>query len=226
MSSTWSKARIDMLRQLAAELQSALQIAAAMSEKFDVEITRNAVIGQATRLGIKLDGARFRGGRPRSSSERAASDAPGAGIKPSPSEAITSAGRSKSRRSAENLQAMQEPRKPAPPVAAIPIAEPSPPPASARRPAGNAVDDPFDMANAEAFELSNAARAILTLRPGQCKWPSGDTRGGGFHFCCEPVAGVGPYCTEHRAEAYTTLAEQKRAAKEWREKHRKPVRAA
>lgn len=225
MASTWSKARLDLLRSLAKEKQSASQIAAAMSEKFGATISRNAVIGQATRNGIQLDGPRFRGGRPKSARGGAKSSDGGAGAKAlpyacgesapslrtrgekqldgktagvatgSPEVLVQGMGRPRARAgvaSGPSEAATPTCRQPAAPVVAIPIAAPA---AEPRRRTDD-VGEALDLETAEA-ELSNAAKAVLALRHGQCRWPIGDTRGGDFHFCCEPVAGVGSYCGEH-----------------------------
>lgn len=43
---------------------------------------------------------------------------------------------------------------------------------------------------------------LMQLGPKDCKWPFGDPRHSDFHFCGAPMAGVGPYCAAHTAEAY------------------------
>jgi len=36
-----------------------------------------------------------------------------------------------------------------------------------------------------------------------CRWPEGDPKQSGFHFCGRPKAGAaGPYCGAHAAIAY------------------------
>ena len=55
-----------------------------------------------------------------------------------------------------------------------------------------------------------------TLPDGLCCWPIGDPADPGFRFCRTPVAWPGqPYCTEHRARAWTT--QECKAEKRWRD---------
>jgi GcrA cell cycle regulator len=58
-----------------------------------------------------------------------------------------------------------------------------------------------------ALELLGPAPAIpvtaATLTAELCRWPEGDPKQAGFHFCGRPKAGVpGPYCGAHAAIAY------------------------
>lgn len=41
---------------------------------------------------------------------------------------------------------------------------------------------------------------LLSLSPGDCRWPVGDPRAAGFAFCGRPAA-QGPYCPAHAARA-------------------------
>ncbi len=110
---TWTDERVSLLRQLWGNGKSASEIAQILGD----EITRNAVIGKAHRLGLS--------GRPS-------------------------------------------------PIRKKPAAE---------------------------AEVASGA-TILSLTDRMCKWPIGDPREPGFHFCGRPsVAGL-PYCQEHAALAY------------------------
>jgi GcrA cell cycle regulator len=66
---------------------------------------------------------------------------------------------------------------------------------------------------------------LFDLRDGMCRWPIGEPAAPEFRFCGTRSVGA-VYCGDHTRIAYTTPAEQKRAAAEWREKHRKAARAA
>jgi GcrA cell cycle regulator len=63
----WPNAYVNLLRQLLPERLSASQIAAELNKQFRTNITRNAVIGKAYRLGLKLIGGKSTPGtrRPR-----------------------------------------------------------------------------------------------------------------------------------------------------------------
>lgn len=52
---------------------------------------------------------------------------------------------------------------------------------------------------AEAFE--NTTRAVVALERRTCRWPIGDPRVPGFHFCCAPQQPESAYCPEHAARS-------------------------
>lgn len=45
-------------------------------------------------------------------------------------------------------------------------------------------------------------RSLVDLSANTCRWPIGDPREPGFHFCGKPTADGKPYCSEHAAIAY------------------------
>lgn len=110
---TWTDERVTVLRQLWGNGKSASEIAALLGDN----ITRNAVIGKAHRLGLSNSGT---------------------------------------------------------PVRKKPTAPP----------------------------LASAGATILNLTDRMCKWPIGDPREPGFHFCGRPCQPGLPYCSEHAAIAY------------------------
>ncbi len=146
---SWTNERVDLLKKLWAEGQSASFIAARLGE-----VTRNAVIGKVHRLGLA---GRATAARRPQSPRRASS----CHHRP----AYTS-------RRSSSCQAT--PRKAA--------AKPLPPPL------GPAPESPV---------------TVATLSERLCRWPEGDPKQAGFHFCGRPKAGVpGPYCGAHAAIAY------------------------
>lgn len=40
-------------------------------------------------------------------------------------------------------------------------------------------------------------KSLLELESGDCRWPVGDPRNDGFHFCGAPQVAGRPYCIEH-----------------------------
>jgi len=48
-----------------------------------------------------------------------------------------------------------------------------------------------------------AGDAVLSLEPGQCRFPIGDPVKPDFRFCCRPCEGESVYCPEHSAAAFT-----------------------
>lgn len=52
------------------------------------------------------------------------------------------------------------------------------------------------------YERSSTALGLLELTEKTCRWPIGDPKKAGFHFCgARPVPGL-PYCGHHAALAY------------------------
>jgi len=43
----------------------------------------------------------------------------------------------------------------------------------------------------------NKFKTLLELESGDCRWPVGDPRQDGFHFCGGPQMNGRPYCIEH-----------------------------
>jgi len=48
---------------------------------------------------------------------------------------------------------------------------------------------------------------LLDLKMNSCRWPIGDPKEPGFHFCGAQVSTGKPYCPEHCKVAYTSLKE-------------------
>lgn len=88
-----------------------------------------------------------------------------------------------------------------------------PPPASVLRTLGGhaafGIVGTFDPA-----ELTGCARAVASIRHGQCRWPLGEVGSDDFRFCCDPVrSDASPYCATHAAAAKGSPGTWKRA---WR----------
>jgi GcrA cell cycle regulator len=43
---------------------------------------------------------------------------------------------------------------------------------------------------------------VRTLTSETCRWPEGDPRESGFHFCGRKTTSSGPYCEAHATVAY------------------------
>lgn len=55
------------------------------------------------------------------------------------------------------------------------------------------------------YERSATAISMLELTESTCRWPLGDPKKSGFHFCgARPVPGI-PYCGSHAATAYQNV---------------------
>ncbi|MGC2854322.1 GcrA family cell cycle regulator [Novispirillum sp. DQ9] len=55
---------------------------------------------------------------------------------------------------------------------------------------------------AEAKQPPAKIRSVVDLSAHTCRWPIGDPREPGFHFCGAPSLAGKPYCAEHSAIAY------------------------
>jgi GcrA cell cycle regulator len=175
----WTEQRIEILRKLWGQGQTASQIAAILGG-----ITRNAVIGKAHRLGLTGRPSpikREAGASPQPRRRAAAAPArrmpgagqPGAGIhgQPLPQPHGTSAVPPQQAR-------VQTPTAPAArEIPAAPAAKPA------------------------------APRASAHTGSKTCSWPMGDPKQPGFHFCGEPAEIGKPYCSQHCHVAYHKKSE-------------------
>jgi len=180
----WTEQRIEVLRKLWGQGQTASQIAAILGG-----ITRNAVIGKAHRLGLTGRPSpikREAGASPQPRRRAAANAAParrmpgagqpgGAHGQPLPHTHGLSHGTS----SVPQQQARtQGPTAPA--ARETPVAPPAPKP---------------------------APRAAAHVGSKTCSWPMGDPKQPGFHFCGEPAEIGKPYCSQHCHVAYHKKSE-------------------
>lgn len=178
----WTEQRIETLRKLWGQGQTASQIAAILGG-----ITRNAVIGKAHRLGLT--------GRPSPIKREAGSSA-------APARRKASAARTeRPARPAVMPSAAQPASQPvhqgvlnAPSqAAATPQARPATPPAAT-------VTNSLPVAsNPQPSRAHGGSKS--------CSWPVGDPKQPGFHFCGEPAEPGRPYCANHCHVAYHRKSE-------------------
>ena len=189
----WTDERIDLLKNLWEKGLTASQIAEELGE-----VSRNAVIGKAHRLGLKARPSPVKANEPEKKAEAAkaeapakpapaakpepepetaetadegASDAPAAAAKPQ--QKIVSIGPGGFMRQGPGDQ--QPPIPPAPPRRLVP-AKPSP-------------------------EIADKT-SLLELNERVCRWPMGHPGEADFHFCGQDVNPGFPYCVEHCGRAY------------------------
>jgi GcrA cell cycle regulator len=174
----WTEQRIEVLRKLWGQGQTASQIAAILGG-----ITRNAVIGKAHRLGLTGRPSpikREAGASPQPRRRAVAPSArrlPGAGQpgqvhgQPLPQTHGVSAAQHAPAQRAET---------------AVPVTREAPPPAPPRQ---------------------TSARTASHVGSKTCSWPMGDPKQPGFHFCGEPAEAGKPYCGHHCHVAYHKKSE-------------------
>jgi GcrA cell cycle regulator len=176
----WTEQRIETLRKLWGQGQTASQIAALLGG-----ITRNAVIGKAHRLGLTGRPSpikREAGASPQPRRRAAATAAParrmpGAGQpggihgQPLPQTHGASSVQHQARSQGQIAPAIRE----------TPVAPPAAPRAT--------------------------PRAAAHVGCKTCSWPMGDPKQPGFHFCGEPAEIGKPYCNQHCHVAYHKKSE-------------------
>lgn len=205
---SWTDERVELLKKMWSEGQSASQIAKELGG-----VTRNAVIGKVHRLGL---------------SNRVGGDE--AGAAPAAPEPEVSP--------VETRAAAPEPRRPEPPapeqrrpeavVTPLRPAQATPSPAAAPRaeapsqpilrkpivPAGQPLPpqpslneiSPETLASAREVEKRSRKISLMELTERTCKWPIGDPATDNFYFCGLPSQAGKPYCETHVSVAFQPMS--------------------
>jgi GcrA cell cycle regulator len=199
---SWTDERVETLKRMWAEGQSASQIAKELGG-----VTRNAVIGKVHRLGLSN---RVAGGADEGAEDvvAAAPDLPRA-PDPAPQEAPVEA-----RDTAPPPREADAPRAaPAAPPAAgatvvalplrkpvVPAGQPLPP-----QPALNEIS-PEALASVREVEKRARRLTLMELTERTCKWPIGDPATEDFWFCGLPTQAGKPYCDAHVGVAFQPMS--------------------
>lgn len=201
---SWSDDRVEKLKKLWADGQSASQIAKELGG-----VTRNAVIGKVHRLGLSNRGGHGGGG---GATATASTTESAAGAEPAPK------ARGKARPAAKPAP---EPATSPEPAAAETVAKaparPGPSPTSRARtivPAGQPLPpqpsaneiDPAALAKVSAIEKKAKRLTLMELTERTCKWPVGDPATENFWFCGLPVQAGKPYCEAHVGVAFQPMS--------------------
>ena len=201
---SWTDERVETLKRMWAEGQSASQIAKELGG-----VTRNAVIGKVHRLGLS-----------NRNDEGEPAPAPAPEIKP----AMTAAPEPAPKPVAPEPVAQPKPAVAAAPAAPEPAPEPvpatAPQPGFNRRtlvPAGQPLP-PQPSANeispealASVREVEKRARklTLMELTERTCKWPIGDPATDKFWFCGLPSQPGKPYCEAHVGVAFQPMSSRR-----------------
>ena len=198
---SWTDERVETLKKMWAEGQSASQIAKELGG-----VTRNAVIGKVHRLGLSN---RVGGGAVEADEPEVAAPTPPR-PEPSPKPVIVEA----PVRAASPERVVPEPR-PAAPVAAsasvttlpiplrkaiIPAGQPLPP-----QPSANEIS-PEALASVREVEKRAKRLSLMELTERTCKWPIGDPATEDFWFCGLPSVPGKPYCEAHVSVAFQPMS--------------------
>ena len=188
---SWTDERVELLKKMWGEGQSASQIAKELGG-----VTRNAVIGKVHRLGL---------------SNRATS---GSATKAAPKEAKNAASKPKAAPKkapkpkpdikAQPNNVTDKPVTSIPTSSArrqiIPAGQPLPP-----QPSANEIS-PEALAKVSEVEKTAKKLSLMELTERTCKWPIGDPATPEFWFCGLPVQQGKPYCEAHVGVAFQPMS--------------------
>ncbi len=191
---SWTDERVETLKKMWGEGQSASQIAKELGG-----VTRNAVIGKVHRLGLSN-----RAGSGGSASKAAPKEKPAAAAKPAPKP-----------KAATKAAPASTPPKEEPeldengiPISAarraiIPAGQPLPP-----QPSANEIS-PEALAKVSEVEKTAKRITLMELTEKTCKWPVGDPATDDFWFCGLAVQQGKPYCEAHVGVAFQPMSSRR-----------------
>ncbi|MEI4232942.1 GcrA family cell cycle regulator [Roseovarius sp. D22-M7] len=194
----WNDERVDLLKRMWSEGQSASQIAKELGG-----VTRNAVIGKVHRLGLSN---RTGAGVIAAEVEvvQVETDAPDEAEADAPAEPTAPPGPDPV---AEHAAAEMDDAEAAPAQANItrvrtivPAGQPLPP-----QPSANEID-PEALAKVSEIEKKAKKLSLMELTERTCKWPVGDPATSDFWFCGLPVQSGKPYCEAHVGVAFQPVS--------------------
>ncbi|SCZ53164.1 GcrA family cell cycle regulator [Epibacterium ulvae] len=189
---SWTDERVELLKKMWGEGQSASQIAKELGG-----VTRNAVIGKVHRLGLSN-----RATTTSKTTEAKEKSAAAAAPAPKPAAAAPK----------PKPQPKTEPARPQTPAPAatskpslparkqiIPAGQPLPP-----QPSANEIS-PEALAKVNEIEKKAKKLTLMELTERTCKWPVGDPATEDFWFCGLPVQQGKPYCEAHVGVAFQPM---------------------
>jgi GcrA cell cycle regulator len=195
---SWTDERVETLKRMWAEGQSASQIAKELGG-----VTRNAVIGKVHRLGLSN---RVTGAGHNDETEEDAVDAAAATVRrvePARPSAAESAPRAEPAPRAPERAAPAAPSNVTPlPLrkAIVPAGQPLPP-----QPSLNEIS-PEALASVREVEKRAKKLTLMELTERTCKWPIGDPATDDFWFCGLPSIPGKPYCEAHVGVAFQPMS--------------------
>ena len=198
---SWTDERVETLKKMWAEGQSASQIAKELGA-----VTRNAVIGKVHRLG--LSNRVGPGGKDDGDEEELAAAPlaeaprpPEALRAPEPPRATAAPQPVPERPAATAPAAAAAPLQPIPlRKAIIPAGQPLPP-----QPSANEIS-PEALASVREVEKRARKLTLMELTERTCKWPIGDPATEDFWFCGLPSVAGKPYCEAHVGVAFQPMS--------------------
>ena len=190
MQMSWTDDRVEILKKLWVEGQSASQIAKELGG-----VTRNAVIGKVHRLGLS--------NRATSSSSSKSDTKSKTSVK-----SMSDTKRVSNKTSASKVTSANSPSEPRSNVTSlrrqiIPAGQPLPP-----QPSANEIS-PEALARVNEIEKKAKRISLLELTERTCKWPVGDPATEEFWFCGLPSQAGKPYCEAHVGVAFQPMSQRR-----------------
>ena len=184
---SWTDERVEILKKMWGEGQSASQIAKELGG-----VTRNAVIGKVHRLGLS--------NRATSNSSAKSEAKPKAAPKAAP-KAEAKAAAPKGAPAPKAAEPAAEKPSNVTPLRRqiIPAGQPLPP-----QPSANEIS-PEALARVSEIEKKAKKLTLLELTERTCKWPVGDPATPDFWFCGLPTQTGKPYCEAHVGVAFQPM---------------------
>ncbi len=198
---SWTDERVETLKKMWGEGQSASQIAKELGG-----VTRNAVIGKVHRLGLSN-----RAGSGGAAAKAAPKDKPAAKVatkapaKPKAAPQSTKAAPSSSKPAEPEVLELDENGIPisAARRAIIPAGQPLPP-----QPSANEIS-PEALAKVSEVEKGSKRIGLMELTEKTCKWPVGDPATDDFWFCGLGTQTGKPYCEAHVGVAFQPMSSRR-----------------
>lgn len=198
---SWTDERVELLKKMWSEGQSASQIAKELGG-----VTRNAVIGKVHRLGL----SNRSGAAPAPAAAKTEpKPAPKPEAKPAAAEAKPAAKPAAAKPAPKPAETAEEAPAERPsnvtPIrkAIIPAGQPLPP-----QPSANEIS-PEALAKVNEIEKKAKKLTLLELTERTCKWPVGDPATEDFWFCGLPVQQGKPYCEAHVGVAFQPMSNRR-----------------
>ena len=187
---SWTDDRVEILKKLWVEGQSASQIAKELGG-----VTRNAVIGKVHRLGLS--------NRATSSSSSKSDTISKTSVK-----SMSDTKRVSNKTSTSKVTSANSPSEPRSNVTSlrrqiIPAGQPLPP-----QPSANEIS-PEALARVSEIEKKAKRISLLELTERTCKWPVGDPATEEFWFCGLPSQAGKPYCEAHVGVAFQPMSQRR-----------------
>jgi GcrA cell cycle regulator len=195
---SWTDERVETLKRMWAEGQSASQIAKELGG-----VTRNAVIGKVHRLGLsnRVGGKDEEEAAPAAAAAAPKAEPPPAAARPEPAAPKAEPVRPAAERPAAPAAAPVNNVTPLPVRKAIvPAGQPLPP-----QPSLNEIS-PEALASVREVEKRARKLTLMELTERTCKWPIGDPATEDFWFCGLPSLPGKPYCEAHVGVAFQPMS--------------------